>query len=73
MPTHHLETAVCLTAQQMFDRMTEVERIHIRGATDGRLQWLAHNDHRIDCRGNMETMIQLRAIAKQNPTKGANA
>lgn len=73
MPKNMLQTSSPLTAQQIFDRMTEVERIHVRGANDGRLQWLAHNDHYIDCQGNMQTMIELRTIAKQNPAKGGNA
>lgn len=68
-----LQTSSPLNAQQMFDRMTEVERIHVRGANDGRLQWLAHNSHRIDCEGNFETMKELRTICKNNMAKGMNA
>jgi hypothetical protein len=73
MSLNKLQTASPLNAQQMFDRMTEVERIHVRGANDGRLQWLAHNHHRIDCQGNLETMIELRTICKNNLSKGMNA
>ena len=54
-------------AKTIFDRLTEVEKLDLRGATPGRVEYLADTDFRVDMplmsfEDRAQTMIEVQAL-----------
>lgn len=46
-------------AEQLYNRLTRMEKIHLRDATDGRLEYLAQEEYKVDG-ATLEVMLEVR-------------
>ena len=62
MIKNKLQTFSPMTAQALFDRLEEPEKIDIRKATEDRLQWMAHNKFRTESGQNVSVIQEVKRL-----------
>ena len=58
----HFHTVGKVSAPILFSRLSEIEKIQIRGANEARLQWLANNPLRGETHGDISLAKEVKAL-----------